>query len=56
MKKLLLLFLLLFSINCVFAQDDPRLKIGTNEIFQGPIGLQLYSLRDVFSQDIEEGF
>ena len=56
MKKLLLLFLLLFSVNCVFAQDDPRLKIGTNEIFQGPIGLQLYSLRDVFSQDIEEGF
>ncbi len=56
MKKLLLFFLLLFSVNCVFAQDDARLKIGTNDVFKGPVGLQLYSLRDVFSQDIDEGF
>ncbi|MBQ2555799.1 MAG: sugar phosphate isomerase/epimerase [Thermoguttaceae bacterium] len=41
----------------VYAQDDAaRLKVGTNDVFKGPVGLQLYSLRDVFGQDLEKGF
>ena len=39
-----------------FAQDDARLKVGSNDVFKGPVGLQLYSLRDTFSKDVEKGF
>ncbi|MCF0234389.1 MAG: sugar phosphate isomerase/epimerase [Thermoguttaceae bacterium] len=40
---------------CAFGQDDARLKIGTNDVFKGPVGLQLWSLRDIYSQDREKG-
>ena len=38
------------------AQEDSRLKVGTNDVFKGPVGLQMYSLRDTFAQDVEKGF
>ncbi|MGI6401248.1 MAG: sugar phosphate isomerase/epimerase family protein [Thermoguttaceae bacterium] len=57
MKKTLILLVALFaSVSMAFGQDDPRLKVGTNDVFKGPVGLQLYSLRDTFSQDVEKGF
>ncbi|MDO5309439.1 MAG: sugar phosphate isomerase/epimerase [Planctomycetia bacterium] len=57
MKKALLLALtVLLSATLVSAQEDPRLKVGTNDVFKGPVGLQMYSLRDTFAQDVEKGF
>ena len=35
-----------------FAAGKPSGKVGTSKSFQGPVGLQLYSLRDQFKQDV----
>ena len=57
MKKIFLfMFTLLVGASTVFAQDDARFKIGSNDVFKGPVGLQLYSLRDTFGHDVEKGF
>ena len=57
MKRVfLLMFALFVGSSVTFAQDDARLKIGTNDVFKGPVGLQMYSLRDTFGQDVEKGF
>lgn len=57
MRKLLsLAVVLVMSASVAFAQDDARFKVGTNDVFKGPVGLQLYSLRDTFAQDVEKGF
>lgn len=57
MKKFVLTVAALFvGAASVFAQDDARLKVGTNDVFKGPVGLQLYSLRDIFAQDVEKGY
>ena len=57
MKKTFLLSLVLFVVSSIaFSQDDARLTIGSNDVFKGPVGLQLYSLRDIFGQDVEKGF
>lgn len=56
-KSLLTIVALILSVSFTFAQDDlARQKIGTNDVFNGPVGLQLYSLRDTFAQDVEKGF
>ena len=57
MKKILLTFCAVVLCASVgFAQDNDRLKIGTNDVFKGPVGLQMYSLRDTFAKDVEKGF
>lgn len=58
MKKTLIIALaiVLNAAVAAVAQDDARLKTGTNEVFRGPVGLQMYSLRDTFAQDVEKGF
>jgi len=55
-KKLLLTLALIISASVAFGQDDSRFKIGSNDVFKGPVGLQLYSLRDTFGQSVEKGF
>ena len=50
------MFALFVGSSVTFAQDDARFKIGSNDVFKGPVGLQLYSLRDTFAQDVEKGF
>lgn len=57
MKKILLsLVVLALSVSIASAQDEARLKVGSNDVFKGPVGLQLYSLRDTFGHDVEKGF
>jgi len=57
MKKAFFMALMLVaSATFAFAQDDARLKVGTNDVFKGPVGLQMYSLRDTFAKDVEKGF
>lgn len=57
MKKALFLVLaLIVGASAAFGQDDVRFKVGSNDVFKGPVGLQMYSLRDTFSQDREKGF
>ena len=56
MKKLLLAFFAtLLCASVGFAQENDRLKIGSNDVFKGPVGLQMYSLRDTFAKDVEKG-
>lgn len=58
MKRFLLSFAVLaLCVTTAFAQDDiARFKVGSNDVFKGPVGLQMYSLRDTFAQDVEKGF
>ncbi len=58
MKKILLsCAALLICASAAFAQDDAaRFKVGSNDVFKGPVGLQMYSLRDTFAKDVEKGF
>ena len=57
MKKFLFMFVaLVISASVAIAQDDARFKVGSNDVFKGPVGLQMYSLRDTFSQDVEKVF
>ncbi|MDO4587947.1 MAG: sugar phosphate isomerase/epimerase [Planctomycetia bacterium] len=48
-KCVLMTLLFLFLAFAVQAEDK---GVGTNELFKGPVGLQLYSLRDIFSKDV----
>src|SRR5215510_10992127 len=52
LRPLLSLFgslLLIFSANSIAANQQPT-KMG--QVFKGPIGLQLYSLREQFAKDV----
>ena len=40
----------------VFANEESDHGVGTGKGFKGPVGLQLYSLRDTFAKDVEKGF
>ncbi len=55
-KALLSLVVFALAVSVASAQDDARFKVGSNDVFKGPVGLQLYSLRDTFGQDVEKGF
>ncbi|MBQ9370620.1 MAG: sugar phosphate isomerase/epimerase [Thermoguttaceae bacterium] len=58
MKKtfLLVAFAVMTTAALAFGQDDARFKVGSNDVFKGPVGLQLYSLRDTFAKDVDKGF
>ena len=54
MKKTHLIFagtLLAFIATSTFAADAPQ-AAGTGASFKGPLGLQLWSLRDEFKKDV----
>jgi sugar phosphate isomerase/epimerase len=54
-KTLRLFVVLLGAVLVSFnapAADKPQGKAGTGKSFKGPIGLQLYSLRDQFAKDV----
>ncbi|MDO5552754.1 MAG: sugar phosphate isomerase/epimerase [Planctomycetia bacterium] len=52
MRLVTTLFLaLVLSTASAFAQTEGN-GVGTNDVFKGPVGLALYSLRDNFSKDI----
>src|SRR5688572_21474654 len=54
MKRITTLFtatLTALVITSTPAADTPK-AVGTGESFKGPLGLQLYSLRDQFKQDV----
>lgn len=55
-KALFLMFALIASASIAFGQDEARFKVGSNDVFKGPVGLQMYSLRDTFAKDVEKGF
>jgi sugar phosphate isomerase/epimerase len=48
----LLLFSLLLSLAALFASQSKDRSAGTGPSFKGPVGLQLYSLRDQFKTDV----
>lgn len=54
---LLTAFLVCWSASTLVAQECQECKcsVGTNDVFKGPVGLQLYSLRDIFKEDITKG-
>lgn len=57
MKKIIVClfsFALLLCCTSIFAQAG-KYGVGTNECFKGPVGLQLYSLRDIFKTDTVKG-
>jgi hypothetical protein len=50
--KLLLLFLLLLALPALFVGQTKERSTGIGSSFKGPVGLQLYSLRDQFKKDV----
>ncbi len=59
MKRWLIVLFLICVTGTIDAQETNKLSsrypAGTNACFKGPVGLQLYSIRDVFSKDLDEG-
>lgn len=51
MKRMLCLSLLC-SVACATLPARAAGKVGTSKSFKGPVGLQLYSLRDQFNRDV----
>ena len=50
--KLLPLILLLLALPALFVGQSKERLVGTGPGFKGPVGLQLYSLRDQFKKDV----
>lgn len=58
MKRVIAFLFFLALAGSLFAADSktaPQYPAGTNACFKGPVGLQLYSIRDVFKKDLDEG-
>lgn len=59
MKKLTILLLFVVCLLCVVSgqvrAESGKFGVGTNSVFKGPVGLQLYSLREIFKQDLDAG-
>ena len=50
--KLLVILLLLGILPALFVGQSKERLVGTGPSFKGPVGLQLYSLRDQFKKDV----
>ena len=50
MKVLILTFLL--TLGALFVSHSKPVNSGVGPSFKGPVGLQLYSLRDQFKKDV----
>ncbi|MDO5565627.1 MAG: sugar phosphate isomerase/epimerase [Planctomycetia bacterium] len=59
MKKrtafLLFVACIMFIVSSQAPAQTGKYGVGTNAVFKGPVGLQLYSLREIFKTDLDAG-